>query len=117
VPPQQLNPAETISPDERRVQRVLLESHKQAGNLTPQTAARYREDLDTRGISIIGRPMDGPNAEKCLKRWQEMERALQQAVRTSVCTCARGQRSRSGSRSCPSKQKRSQDCDQGSSPR
>src|SRR5829696_2460298 len=61
---------------EQRLQLHLLNDYEKAGNLTPKTAARYRQDLVQRGISIFGRGMDGPNASDCVQRWEETNLAL-----------------------------------------
>ena len=67
----QLNPAET------RLQRDLLDQYVKAGDLMPETAARYRRDLVERGISIFDQPgFDGPNAGQTLERWRTVGHAL-----------------------------------------
>lgn len=58
-------------------QLLLIDSHEGAGNVTPETASRYRLHV-LRGGSIFGLPMDGPNAARCVSRWQKTERALRQ---------------------------------------
>jgi hypothetical protein len=75
---QQLDPAELSR------QLHLLDEHEEAGDLTRETANRYRVDLIERGVGIFGRPMDGPTAPKTLKRWKEVERFLRDACRRQV---------------------------------
>lgn len=77
-----------LSPAEKRHQLDLLAQHEEAGNVLPETAARYRADVE-RGIPILGRPMDGPNAAKTAKRWKKVERGL----RADAAVAARRARS------------------------
>ena len=57
-------------------QLLLIDSHEEAGNLTPKTAAIYRVHV-LRGGSIIGFPLDGPNAPEFVERLNETSRAIQ----------------------------------------
>ena len=61
---------------EQHHQLELIDSHEETGNLTAETAARYRVHV-LRGGSIFGFPLDGPNAAESVERWNETSRAIQ----------------------------------------
>jgi hypothetical protein len=60
-------------PGELELQQRRLDELEETGVLLPGTAARYRADLVERGVSIFGRPMDGPTARKYVEQWNGME--------------------------------------------
>jgi hypothetical protein len=60
---------------ERHCQLVMIDSHEEAGNLTAQTASRYRLHV-LRGGNVLRFPLDGPNAPEAVRQWEEADLAL-----------------------------------------